>query len=81
MTQLTLYVHGINYVESLHSIEQCIKNLGGIDSVKGTLPKGKITVKFKQCFVSAMDIIERIEGHGFEVVKKIQKDDCFDRFN
>jgi len=81
MTQLTLYVHGINYVNSLHSIEQCIKNLRGIDSVKGTLPKGKITVKFKQNFVSAMDIIERIEEHGFEVVKKIQKDYCFDRFN
>ncbi|KAA9028470.1 heavy-metal-associated domain-containing protein [Niallia endozanthoxylica] len=81
MTQLILYVNGINYVDSLYSIERCIKSLRGIDSVKGTLPKGKITVKFKQSFVSAMDIIDRVEVQGFEVVKKYQKDYCFDTYN
>ncbi|WP_394236499.1 hypothetical protein [Niallia oryzisoli] len=81
MTQLTLYVHGITYIDRLRSIEQCIKNLSGIVSVKGTLPKGKIIVKFQQSFVSSMEIINRIEGHGFEVVKKIQKDDGFETFN
>ncbi|WP_071394090.1 heavy-metal-associated domain-containing protein [Bacillus tuaregi] len=81
MTQLTLYVQGISYVDHLHAIEQCIQNLRGIESVKGTLPKGKITVKFKQSFVSTRDIVGRIEAHGFEVVKKIQREHRFSAFN
>lgn len=79
--QVTLYILGISQIDNYYSIEKKITGLGGIISIKGSLPKGKIVIEFKPNFVSTKEIVNIIENLGFAVVKNIQREYCFDKYN
>ena len=81
MYQVTLYVLGICCFESLNSIEKEIKGLCGVTSFKSTMPKGKLVIEFKPSLVRSTKIIDRIKEQGFAVVKKDQKEYCFEMYN
>ncbi|WP_077211969.1 heavy-metal-associated domain-containing protein [Bacillus dakarensis] len=81
MYKAILYVPGICCVESFQVIEELLKSLTGINSVRGTLPKGKIVVEFQPSNVSTMDLVKIIEKQGYPVVKNTQKEMNFDIYN
>jgi copper chaperone CopZ len=81
MNHLTLFVIGISCLNCVHKIEKEIKDLRGIFSFKGKLPKGKIVIEFNPSLVSTRNIIDRIEKEGFSVVKTVQKEERFVMFD
>ncbi|MFB6467798.1 hypothetical protein ACE38V_13490 [Cytobacillus sp. Hz8] len=70
----TFYILGISSFNQIYLIEKKIKDLCGIISCKGSMPKGKLQVEFKPSIVSDIEIINKIEDQGFSVVKKIQRE-------
>ncbi|PFO08384.1 hypothetical protein COJ85_03855 [Bacillus sp. AFS076308] len=81
MYQVTLYVLGICCINSIHSIEQELKALCGIISFKGSMPKGKIVIKYKPSLISSKEIINSIEERGFAIAKKIQHEQNNEIYN
>lgn len=81
MHQVTLYVMGICCFNRFHSIEEGVRALSGIISFKGSLPKGKIVIKFKPSLVSHMEIINRIEEEGYQIAKKVRQESYCEIYN
>lgn len=81
MYQVTLYILGVCCLDRIQFVEKELKGLCGIISFKGFMPKGKLVIEYKPSSISSKEIIDRIENHGFAVVKKEQKEFCFDIYN
>lgn len=81
MYEVTLYVLGACCLERIRLVENEIKGLYGILTYKSSWPKGKIVIDFKPNLISSLEIIDRFEEQGFAVVKKVQREHCFDTYN
>lgn len=81
MYKAILYVPGICCVDSFQIIEEVLNSIAGINSVKGTLPKGKIVVEFQPSNISTKDLVNIIEKQGYTVMKNTQKETNFDIYN
>ncbi|MBR7554696.1 copper chaperone CopZ [Allobacillus sp. GCM10007491] len=66
--QITLKVTGMTCGHCKQSVNDALSNLEGVRSVEVNLDSGNVDVAYEDSLVSKQQLIEAVEGQGYDVV-------------
>ncbi|MFC0013663.1 MULTISPECIES: copper chaperone CopZ [Allobacillus] len=66
--QITLKVTGMTCGHCKQSVNDALSNLEGVQSVEVNLDSGNVDVAYEDSLVSKEQLIEVVEGQGYDVV-------------